>query len=368
MEKGIIDALARIQERLDGIEYRLDTALGSRSGHADPASDESMQRHVTAGGSELLDGKFKFVPNKEGALLGKGSFAVVYRMKNIHDGGLYAVKLLLRDKSTSPFEDLHGEIERMLKLEHSNIIRYFSAFPIPEGEFCGGIVTEICSGGSVMRDIRTLYRQHNHIEKVRKRLLQIARAVRYMHDEADPHTLHLDLKGDNVLVTSNDNVKVTDVGLSVNVAGGPGGSDPTGVASVAPEATLGAPHYRPPEARKPGYKAAKSCDMWAIGCMVTELATGKLVFKQAQDCDLTYITDNKMLVDYVIGETQKVNHFLGDAARGLLQWDPAQRWTAARLVEACEEEARAHVADPEARRRQLRHELELVEKQLEGKK
>jgi cyclin-dependent kinase 8/11 len=100
-------------------------------------------------------------------------------------------------------------------------------------------------------------------------VFQLLNGVHYLHCQ---HVLHRDLKPANVLVDNGGNVKIGDLGLA-RIVRGPLASLYTGDRVVvtiwyrAPELLLGARHYGRP------------IDVWAVGCVLAELAGLRPLFK-----------------------------------------------------------------------------------------
>jgi serine/threonine protein kinase len=117
------------------------------------------------------------------------------------------------------------------------------------------------------------------LEETQRIALQMAEALEVAHEK---RIVHRDLKPANVKVTPEGKVKVLDFGLARAWAGEEVGVDLSEAATVTASWTetgmiIGTPAYMSPEQSR-GRKVDKETDIWAFGCVVYELLTGRSPF------------------------------------------------------------------------------------------
>ena len=148
---------------------------------------------------------------------------------------------------------------------------------LPSGRF---LVLELLEGGTLADRVT-----HGPVplQEAIEVAHQIALALQAAHDKG---VVHRDLKPSNVAFTTAGDVKVLDFGLAKL---GDGGERPRTAASLSPTITspalmtgvgalLGTAAYMAPEQAK-GKPADKRSDVWAFGCVLYEMLTGKRVFE-----------------------------------------------------------------------------------------
>eukprot|EP00755_Sulcionema_specki_P021887 Sspe_Gene.75175::Locus_46980_Transcript_1_1_Confidence_1.000_Length_1211::g.75175::m.75175/K17533/MAP3K19, YSK4; mitogen-activated protein kinase kinase kinase 19 len=204
---------------------------------------------------------------QRGQLLGKGSYGSVY-LGVRPNGSLMAVKCVhMNDIPPDSVDSVVREVEVMHNLSHENIVRYLGA---AVDDFTNElhIFMEYIQGGtlgSLVRRLEQPLQESTVVSYVR----QILRGVAYLHTN---NIIHRDLKGDNILLQNQGQVKLTDFGTSKCL-----GTE--GQRASAAKTMAGTPLWMAPEVinsgkAKNGYTFV--ADIWSVGIVICELlARGK---------------------------------------------------------------------------------------------
>uniref|UniRef100_A0A7S0YXX7 Protein kinase domain-containing protein n=1 Tax=Hemiselmis tepida TaxID=464990 RepID=A0A7S0YXX7_9CRYP len=253
--------------------------------------------------------------------LGHGSYARTVRMRGKKDtpleGNLFAVKVILTKtlKKFDMAEAVQQEIDILKGLKHRNIIRYWGDFSTKKEI---SIVMELAEGGSLAECLK-ISQGGMQGERAEGLALQMASGLSYMHDQG---VYHRDMKPENVLLSSKGAVKIADFGLSKSV--GTSGASAMGT-------TVGTHLYHSPQKVRHGqqYSGAKD-DVWGMGCIVTELASGKRLTMPLWDDGPDIRREREERVE----GARVCSTRLGDVAMGCLQLDEGTRISAMQAVVA----------------------------------
>jgi serine/threonine protein kinase len=204
------------------------------------------------------------------AKIGEGGMGVVYRG---HDEVLdrdVALKVVKKDASLDPTagKNLLQEARASSSLAHPNICTIYEV-----GETNGElyIVMELVEGKSLRALIGNLGLP---AESVLRYGVQIASALARAHDKG---IVHRDLKSANVVVTADGLVKVLDFGIAKRIGGETSQGTTLMFDSKEPSSVSGTLTYMAPEVLR-GEGADYRSDLWALGVVLYEAASGQLPF------------------------------------------------------------------------------------------
>ncbi|XP_066551159.1 mitogen-activated protein kinase kinase kinase kinase 5 isoform X2 [Amia ocellicauda] len=187
--------------------------------------------------------------------VGSGTYGDVYKARNIQTGELAAVKIIKLEPGDD-FSIIQQEIFMVKECTHQNIVAYFGSYLCREKLW---ICMEYCGGGS-LQDIYhvTGPLSEPQIAYVCRETLQ---GLGYLHSKGK---MHRDIKGANILLTDNGDVKLADFGVAAKIT-----------ATIAKRKSfIGTPYWMAPEVaaveKNGGYN--QLCDIWAVGITSIELA------------------------------------------------------------------------------------------------
>ncbi len=213
--------------------------------------------------------------------IGQGGMGEVYRATDTNLKRDVAIKLLPEAFTRDPerLARFQREAEVLAQLHHPNIA---SIFGIEEAGGVRALVMELVEGP-------TLAERLAHGRLSIDEALEIARQIAVALGEAHAKGIvHRDLKPGNVKLAPDKRVKVLDFGLAkaLDPAGDRSGSgpdtlahSPTLTASTQLGVILGTAAYMAPEQAR-GEPVDKRADVWAFGCVLFEMLTGRTTFRE----------------------------------------------------------------------------------------
>jgi serine/threonine protein kinase len=245
--------------------------------------------------------------------LGEGGSGVVYRGRDLRLERPVAIKVLadaLRDDELA-WGRLLREARLASQLNHPHIA---AIYDLGEEDGCAYIVMEYVEGiplGELIPD------GGMPIEQVERYAEQIAGALAFAHRQG---VIHGDLKGSNIIVTALGDIKLLDFGLGRRI---PRDGMAEVTSSCLPLAQVGAtagtlPSLAPEVLR--GNPASRQSDVWALGVLIYQMATGELPFHGATPFELS--------VEIMVSDPPRLDKLpepLKSTVRGCLEKDPLLR-------------------------------------------
>ena len=210
------------------------------------------------------------------SLIGAGGMGEVYRARDTRLKRDVAIKVLPDSFSQDPdrLARFQREAELLATLNHPNI---GAVYGLEEGDGHKAIVLELVEGGT-LADL--IARGPLPIDDALPIAKQIADALEAAHERG---VVHRDLKPANINVAPDGHVKVLDFGLaklletSLAATGGLSMSPTLSVHATYAGTILGTAAYMSPEQAR-GKPVDRRSDIWAFGCVLFEMLTGKQVF------------------------------------------------------------------------------------------
>ena len=210
------------------------------------------------------------------APIGAGGMGEVYRAKDSKLGREVALKVLPEafSRDADRMARFQREAKVLASLNHTNIA---SIHGLEDSGKTHALVMELVEGPTLADRIRLGPIPMDEALRIAK---QICDALEYAHERG---IVHRDLKPANVKVTSDDAVKVLDFGLAKAVEGDAASTDIATSPTMSRMATqagvlLGTAAYMSPEQAK-GKPVDRRADIWAFGCVLYEMLTGKMAFR-----------------------------------------------------------------------------------------
>lgn len=194
---------------------------------------------------------------------GSGGMSVIYKTKDLSLGRTVAVKILRPSLTTDPsfLEKFQNEARSVANLSHPNIVTVHDVGSDGPTHY---IVMEMVEGQDLKKIIKT--RGALPIDLALNLAIQICMGIGFAHRS---NLVHADVKPQNILVTPENVVKVTDFGIAQAL------SDTQPQQRV--DVVWGSPHYFAPEQAR-GERPTPASDVYSIGIVMFEMLTGRLPY------------------------------------------------------------------------------------------
>ncbi|CAJ1937813.1 unnamed protein product [Sphenostylis stenocarpa] len=281
-----------------------------------PTSPSSVLSNSITRSNGLLENATSSVSKwRKGKLLGRGTFGHVYLGFNSENGQMCAIKevKVVSDDQTSRecLKQLNQEINLLKQLSHSNIVQYYGSELVEESL---SVYLEYVSGGSIHK----LLQEYGPFKEpvIQNYTRQIVSGLAYLHAR---NTVHRDIKGANILVDPNGEIKLADFGMAKHIN-----------SSASMLSFKGSPYWMAPEVVMNTNGYSLPVDIWSLGCTIIEMATSKPPWNQYEGVAAIFKIGNSKDMPEI------PEHLSNDAKNFIklcLQRDPLARPTAQKLLD-----------------------------------
>ena len=330
-EKEPIDLLASSKESsLQSIEYNrlnmsnIKTTNDSTetnnqppctSNSTDRYSNSQMQDRNQSKDPGKVDAKFPFSNAKNAAyknlvLAGKGASGSVYSAEHIPTGRRVAIKVIKMSKQPKK-ELILNELEILRSTIHPNIIQYIDSFYRESDDLW--LVLEWMEGGCFTDVVTMTVLKEPVISLVVRQTLL---ALCFLHSRG---IIHRDVKSDNILLTADGQVKITDFGFSFL-------SSQSSSKLEKRTTVVGTPYWMAPEVVK-RKKYGPKIDIWSLGIMIIEMIDGEPPLMHEEPSKALQIIGTSGSVPQLKGRRQP-SDLLQSFLNGCLRIDPVKRFSA----------------------------------------
>jgi len=193
--------------------------------------------------------------------VGSGGMSDVYKAKCHKLNRYVAIKVLKQEFSEDRnfVSKFNVEAQSAAGLSHPNIV---SIFDVGEDNGMYYIVMEFIEGITLKRYIQK--KGHLSVKEATSIAIQVAQGIECAHNN---HIIHRDIKPQNIMISKEGKVKVTDFGIARAVS-----------ANTINSNAMGSVHYISPEQARGGYIDEKS-DIYSLGITIYEMLTGQMPFE-----------------------------------------------------------------------------------------
>lgn len=192
--------------------------------------------------------------------IGTGGMSDVYKAKDHKLNRFVAVKVLKQEfnENTNFVSKFRTEAQAAAGLMHPNIV---NVYDVGEEDGIYYIVMELVEGITLKNYIEKKSRLS--IKEAISIAIQVSMGIEAAHNN---HIIHRDIKPQNIMISKDGKVKVTDFGIAK-----------AATSNTITSNVMGSVHYTSPEQARGGFSDEKS-DIYSLGCTMFEMLTGHVPF------------------------------------------------------------------------------------------
>lgn len=248
-----------------------------------------------------------------GKIYGVGSYSKVVRAKKKDTGVVYALKIMDKKFITKENKTAYVKLERIVldQLDHPGVVRLFFTF---QDTFSLYMALESCEGGELFDQITRKGRLSE--DEARFYAAEIVDSLEYIHGMG---LIHRDIKPENLLLSAEGHIKVADFGSVKPMEDSRITVLPNAASDDKACTFVGTAAYVPPEVLNSS-PATFGNDLWALGCTLYQMLSGRSPFKDASEW---------LIFQRIVARDVRFPNYFSDAARDLidrlLDIDPSRR-------------------------------------------
>lgn len=197
--------------------------------------------------------------------IAEGGMGAIYKARHLQKGEMVAIKIMPNHMANNPvlLRRFEQEFRAASRLNHPNIVSALEYGESPKGPY---LVMELVDGESLGTRLDR-EKKMDFAEAIRL-ISQVAQGLHRAHKEG---LVHRDVKPDNILLGTNGEAKLADLGLVKEVE--------ADLNLTRTGRGLGTPHFMAPEQFRNAKNADIRCDIYSLGATLYMMVTGELPFR-----------------------------------------------------------------------------------------